>query len=294
VRVAARRGEGTPESAKHKDMTPPRPVTPLAFSPPNGAWLITPTPAPVAPAALSILTWNAWFGGHKFDQRRVALVEQLATGRPDVIVLQEATPELLHAITHEDWARRGYQVSDATGRTLGDYGVLLLSRVPIARLSFLELPSTMGRALLVAELANGLTVATVHLESMGHSATTRAAQLELIQMAIADSRDLVLAGDMNFTPNDPDENAVLDPTLVDVWPVLHASATDEPGYTIDSTANTMRSQLKSRATHKRIDRIFTRGTTWRPRTIELVGTDSIDGDGTFISDHFGLLVELGV
>jgi tyrosyl-DNA phosphodiesterase 2 len=271
-------------------MTPLRPGTPLAFSPPNGAWLITPTPAPVAPAALSILTWNVWFGGHKFDQRRAALVEHLATRRADVIVLQEATPELLHAITHEDWARRDYQVSDATGRTLGDYGVLLLSRVPIAQLSFLELPSTMGRALLVAELANGLTVATVHLESMGHSAATRAGQLELIQMAVADSRDLVLAGDMNFAPDDPEENAVLDGTLVDLWPALHT----EPGYTIDSTANTMRQQVKCRPTHKRIDRIFLRSPSWRARKIELVGTEPFDDAGTFISDHFGLLVELDV
>ena len=269
----------------------PRVATPLAFSRPNAAWLIAPRPEPTPPVAVSLLTWNVWFGGHKFEQRRAALAETLSARRPDVIVLQEATPELLYTLAVEDWVRDGYQVSDATGRTLGDYGILLLSRIAIERLWFLELPTTMGRALLVAELSCGLTVATAHLESMGHSASLRAEQLGLIQSALAVSPDVVLAGDMNFAPDDPEENAVLDPRLVDVWPALRPG---EPGYTVDSTANPMRTQVKSKLTHKRIDRIFMRGPTFRPRSIELVGTEAIDADGTFPSDHFGLVVELGV
>jgi tyrosyl-DNA phosphodiesterase 2 len=267
-------------------MMSPRAATPFAFSRPNSAWLITSRPEPTPPVGLSVLTWNVWFGGYRFDQRRTALISTLA---PDVTLLQEVTPELLHAIVREPWVRDAYQVSDATARTLGDYGVLVLSRLAIERIWFLELPTTMGRELLAAELACGLTVATTHLESMGHSASVRAEQLGLIQSALAGARDVLLAGDMNFGPDDPEENAALDATLVDVWPVLHP---EDPGFTADSTVNTMRAQVTNKSNHKRIDRMFLRGPTWRARAIELVGTGAIDDAGCFTSDHFGLLARV--
>ncbi len=65
----------------------------------------------------------------------------------------------------------------AAWHPLASYGVVVLSRRPIRRLHALELPSEMGRRLLVAELACGLTVATVHLESMADSAAARLAQI---------------------------------------------------------------------------------------------------------------------
>ena len=43
---------------------------------------------------------------------------------------------------------------------------------------------------------------------------------------------------------------------------------------------------------QRFDRVFLRGARWQPRTIERVGTTAIDSDGTFVSDHFGLEVDL--
>ena len=101
--------------------------------------------------------------------------------------------------------------------------------------------------------------------------------------------DAVLVRDMNFTPGDVVENAALDPSFVDVWPSLRG---DEPGYTVDTDVNTMRYQVKSKPTHKRIDRVFLRSRRWTARRIELVGTAPIDRDGTFVSDHFGLEVEL--
>jgi tyrosyl-DNA phosphodiesterase 2 len=270
-------------------MPEPRAATPLAFSRPNRAWLIAPSPQPTPPVDFSLLTWNVWFGGHRFGERRAALIAALAARQPDVILLQEVTPELLGALVAEEWVQSGYHVSDATGRTLGDYGILVLSRLPIVRLAFLELPTTMGRALVMADLACGMCVATVHLESMRHSTELRVAQLGLVQSALAEVPDVVLAGDFNFSPEDPDETAALDPALVDLWPALYPA---DPGYTIDSSINTMRGQTKSKAAHERIDRVFLRGPTWRARSIDLVGAQPIDAAGTFVSDHFGLSVEL--
>jgi tyrosyl-DNA phosphodiesterase 2 len=245
-------------------------------------------PAPAgAPIDLKILTWNVWFGGHMFRERGRALLAELARRRADVIALQEVTPALLAAIHAEPWVRAEYQVSELD---LLGYDVAVLSRVPVAQLRTLPLPTRMGRRLLVARLACGLDVATVHLESMRESTRERATQLGIILPALAGaSEDVVLVGDMNFEPDAPLESAALDPSFVDVWPSLRP---DEPGYSVDSDRNPMRLAVLRKDTRKRIDRVFARTRRWQPASIELLGTTPVDAAGTFISDHFGLEVVL--
>ena len=96
---------------------------------------------------------------------------------------------------------------------------------------------------------------------------------------------MIWCGDFNLKPESP-EQAAIHTTWIDAW----ASLRDEPGYTVDTDLNTMRYQLKDKPTHKRIDRVLSRGMT--ASAIELVGTEPIDIDGTFVSDHFGLLATL--
>ena len=236
-----------------------------------------------APVDVRVLTWNVWFADHRFDQRCSALLAELGRRRPDVVALQEVTPRLLEAVLAEPWVRAAYRVSE---RAVGRYQVILLSRLPIRRMAEVGLPTEMGRRLLIAELACGLTVATVHLESTSEEMRARATQLAIIQPALAAHyEDALLVGDMNFTPDAPLENAALDPTFVDVWPSLRL---DEPGYTVDSEVNTMRLRAMRTTSRKRIDRMFLRSQRWQARSIELVGTHAIDGADTFISDHFGL------
>ena len=233
---------------------------------------------PIGPGgATRLLTWNIYFGGHMFEERRDALVSELARRRPDVIALQEVTPDHVEAL--------GELVGYTSTEVGGAYGVAVLARVPIVATHEVELPSEMGRTLLVAELASGLTVATVHLESM-EEAARRIEQLELIQRRLAGHDRVILCGDFNLAPDSP-EQAAIDPAWTDAWVALRPG---EPGYTVDSDLNTMRFELKAQRTQKRIDRVLARGVV--PRAIELVGTAAIDVDGTFVSDHFGLLVDL--
>jgi len=248
-----------------------------------------PRPSPSAPTDVRLLTWNVWFGGHMFDERRAALMADLERRRPDVIALQEVTADLLSDLVNARWVRAEYQLTDV--ELFQTYDVVVLSRLPIRRVTELLLPTRMGRRLVVAELACGLSVGTVHLESMKESVHPRATQLGLIQPFLAKLGDAVLAGDMNFKPDDPIETAAVDPTFVDVWPVLRP---DDPGYTADSQINRMRFSLKPALSRKRIDRVFLHSTRWRPAAIELVGTEPIDADGTFTSDHFGLECTLSV
>jgi tyrosyl-DNA phosphodiesterase 2 len=246
-----------------------------------------PSAAPsAAPEELRIVTWNVWFGAHRFRQRAAALLAELERRRPDVIALQEVTAPLLAAIHAAPWVREGYQVSELD---LLGYDVMILARTPIAELATLALPSAMGRRLLVARLTCGLDVATVHLESTAGCAPERAEQLQIILPLLAAREDVVLVGDMNFEPGAPLETAALEtaapaPALTDVWPALRP---DDPGYSIDSERNVMRLAASS-PSRKRIDRVFARTRRWRPASIELIGTAPIDAAGTFVSDHFGL------
>jgi tyrosyl-DNA phosphodiesterase 2 len=252
----------------------------------DGAWTEV-GDAATSPVDVSLVTWNAWFGEHMFDVRRRALLDTLSRRRPDVIALQEVTPPLLDDLSDEPWLRSSYRFSNV--QQLQTYDVVLLSRLPVVRVGTLALPSEMGRRLVVAELACGLAVATVHLESMKGYARSRAAQLAIINPVLGP--DAVLVGDMNFQPGDPLETAAIDPSFVDAWPVLHPH---EPGFTVDAERNAMRFMAEGSLSRKRIDRVFVRGRRWRATAIELIGTTPIDGDGTHVSDHFGLAATLTV
>jgi len=231
-----------------------------------------------------ILTWNIWFGAQAFNARATGLVREITARRPDVVALQEVRPEMRRILEHHV---AGYELFG--GDSMFGYDAMLMTRTGTAvGGDIVELPSRMGRRLLAVELANGLVVATVHLESTLPCGPERCAQLALIgPWLAARSENAILVGDMNFDDFDARESDVLDDSFVDVWPVLRAGA---PGYTVDSKANTMRSELRSKV-QKRIDRAFLRGPTFRATEIELVGAKPI-GDHLFVSDHFGLAITL--
>jgi len=256
----------------------------------DGAWsAVESTSEEVAPPReVRVATWNAWFGPFQFVRRAHALLAELERKAPDVIALQEVTPELLAIVQEAPWVRAAYRISHAA---VEGYDVLLLSRLAVKGLAAVELPTMMGRRLVVAELACGLAVGTVHLESLRDRASWRATQLKIILPWLAKTyEDAVVVGDMNFDAADEIEQAALDPAFVDVWPALHPG---DAGYTIDSDTNAMRLRASGVGAHARLDRVFVRSSRWRPTAIERLGTEAIDGAGTFASDHFGLLATLG-
>jgi endonuclease/exonuclease/phosphatase family metal-dependent hydrolase len=272
------------------------PIHPFVFDPVRGAWVEDGEPPASAepPSALTVVTWNTWFASYAFEARFRALLGVARTQRPDVICLQEITSASLKMLLTEPWIREGYRISDAAGDTFDSYGVVILSRLPVRSLVLHELPSHMGRRLLIAELAAGprrLVVGTVHLESLKHNPDLRAEQLAIIfPLLRAAGPDAVLVGDFNFCSSWPEENANLDPEFTDLWPALRGR---EPGYTEDTRVNVMLSNVKPKAKTVRFDRVLLRsaGGAWRARSIALLGTEPISDEApdTFPSDHFGLV-----
>jgi endonuclease/exonuclease/phosphatase family metal-dependent hydrolase len=197
---------------------------PGKFNPSTGTWEAhTDEEGNIATSSLTLVTYNVWVGQDYFSLRARGLLQIVKDCEADIICLQEVTPLFLKLILDQPWVRANYYISDYTGQTVHPYGVLLLTRISIAKVLFFELPTRMARKLLViAPEINGqvIQIGTVHLESTRQAAATRKQQLELIFPILAGSRHAVLTGDFNFCATWPEENANLDPHYQDLWAVL--------------------------------------------------------------------------
>jgi endonuclease/exonuclease/phosphatase family metal-dependent hydrolase len=225
-------------------------------------------------AELTLVTWNTWFARDSFEPRFRALLAEIRAHDPDVVCLQEVVAESLGMLLNEPWVQDAYSISDATGETVDPYGVVILSRLPVQRLSLYDLPSYMGRRLLVADLVVGgrpLAIGTVHLESRKRNSDVRADQLRVAQPLLrGHGPDAALVGDFNLCASWTSENAGIDPDFVDLWSRLHPA---DPGYTEDTERNPMLLAAKGREKRVRFDRVFLRSVdgAFRGASIELLG-----------------------
>ncbi len=256
-----------------------------------GRWVDNGTDAAVDRDGLTVATFNIWFDDYHAEQRHRAIAELLGGLRPDVIVLQEVTPPALDMFADLPWVRNEYRSVAMVGGETGNYGMLMLSRVPIARASYTRLPTRQSRGFLDAELAlhNARPVVCgVHLDSGKTSARLRAWQLRRIFRALRKADDAVVLGDFNMRDA---ENGRIAAPFCDVWPALRPH---DPGYTEDTSINLMRLDAKNKKRQVRFDRVLVKGTRWRAATIELLGTRPISADlpRVFPSDHFGVACHL--
>ena len=150
----------------------------------------------------------------------------------------------------------------------------------------------MGRTLTTLSLPINetvLTIASAHLESKSHNASTRSAQLKHIFQILAPKSHVLLTGDFNFCSSSR-ENQQIDTSYQDVWSKIHPT---DPGFTEDTDINLMRLQHKQKRKQVRFDRIFLKSQRpgWQAEAIALLGTEPIHPDTPYIfpSDHFGLI-----
>ena len=236
---------------------------------------------------LTVTTYNIWFNDTHAEQRHHAIAELLSREAPDIMAFQEVTPAALTVFLEQPWIREHYRSAAAVGGRRGNYGMLLLSRLPVDSVTYTRLPTRLSRGYLTARLTLNdvpLTVVDIHLESGKASAALRARQLGLIRDSLRDSADAVTMGDFNIRDA---EDAIIGPDYRDIWPALRPG---EPGYTEDTTINHLRYDMKHKHRHVRFDRVLTKGDTWTPESIELLGREPISSElpRVFPSDHFGV------
>lgn len=241
------------------------------------------TSAPT-PDEWSAATYNIWFNELHAAQRFQAIADVLHRKQPDVMVFQEVTDLALTTFLAQPWIRAEYR---AAAVSRGNYGMLLLTRLPVAAVTYTRLPTRLNRGVLRADIA-GCAVCSVHLESGKSSSRLRARQLRIVFRALRRADDVVLMGDFNMRDG---ENSRIAAPYVDVWPALRG---DEPGFTEDTSINLMRFDMKNKHRHVRFDRVLLKGHRWAASDIDLLGTEPIHVDlpRIFPSDHFGVLCTL--
>jgi tyrosyl-DNA phosphodiesterase 2 len=241
----------------------------------------------MTPAALSFTTFNVWFSDYHAHERFRAIADLLSRNRPDVMVFQEVTPAALEVLLAAPWIREGYCRAEVTGADVGNYGMLMLSRLPIGRVSYTRLPTRLARGFLLAHLVldgRVVAVASVHLESGKAAARLRAWQLRLVFWTLRRYESAVVLGDFNMRDA---ENGRIGAPFHDVWTVLRPH---DDGYTEDTSINLMRLDSKNKHRQVRFDRVLVKGNAVVATGIELLGTEPISEalPRVYPSDHFGV------
>jgi hypothetical protein len=152
-------------------------------------------------------------------------------------------------------------------------------------------------------LSNGRTVRVVatHLEPKSTSPLLQLGQAqELIEILASAPSAVVIAGDLNSDPADPDPvtpyRMLLKAGFEDSW-LANGATRDAPGFTCCHEPSLTEAQVNF---DERIDHVLVRRTsgatgTLRPSHPEVIGDDPGErgANGLWASDHAGLLVRLG-
>ncbi len=154
------------------------------------------------------------------------MADALAEPAPDVMVFQEVTAPALEVLCAQPWIRAHYHRAAVTGGRLGNYGMLLLSRLPVERVGYHRLPTRLSRGYLRVELRIGgrpCTILGIHLESGKDATQMRARQLGRIDAAVRAAPEVVIMGDFNLRDS---ENGSIPAGYRDAWTTLRPT---EPG-----------------------------------------------------------------
>ncbi|KJS61482.1 RNA repair domain-containing protein [Streptomyces rubellomurinus] len=247
---------------------------------------------------LRVVTWNTLWDRYDAPliataRRRPLLLAALAAADADVIALQEVEPALVDGLLAASWVRDGYTLHlDPGGPDIAEYGLLLLSRLPVLAAGRHVLgPHKAVAAVTVRTAAAPLTVAAVHLSSDHSPEGPARRQAELARLAegfAALEGELLVLGDFNDARSGPAGPAAA-LGLRDAWTQARGPADDTP--TFDPVGNPLAavSSLTGRA--GRLDRVLLRAERARATAAHLLG-DRPTADGLHPSDHYGVAVDL--
>ena len=262
-----------------------------AFDPASNRWVDGDAAGTVDRAGLTLVTFNIWFNEKHAQQRYQAIADLLSRDLPDVMVFQEVTPAALDVFLAQPWIRERYRRAEVTGVGVGNYGLLMLTRLPVGRVTYKGLPTRLSRGFLRAEfVVNGrpVVIAAIHLESGKAASRLRARQLRTVFRAVRGAETTVVLGDFNLRDA---ENGAIGKKFLDVWPDLRPH---DDGFTEDTSINLMRYDMKDKHRHVRFDRVLIESESWAATEIDLLGTEPIAADlpRVFPSDHFGVRCRL--
>jgi tyrosyl-DNA phosphodiesterase 2 len=98
---------------------------------------------------LNIVTYNVMKSLYFFKERINQIIKHLAKDA-DVICLQEVTPTLVEYLQTLYVVQNKFEMSHIQGDSLDPFGVVVLSKIPIEKLTILKFPTKMNRNCLIS------------------------------------------------------------------------------------------------------------------------------------------------
>ncbi|CAK8990143.1 Hypothetical protein SCF082_LOCUS2110 [Durusdinium trenchii] len=248
------------------------------------------------------------------EDRRRALVVEMAELDATVLGLNEVTPGLLAALLAEPFVRQSYWVSQLTMDQT--HGCVLFSKIPFVVVLQKQVTETRPKkqrkvVIGVFEDKDAAPFAVVSQHTQAHQSEENL-QLRKLQIrnacaaavealgTDADHAAFVLMGDLNFHYLCED-STILENHLLDLWAESHfdeGSGTIDEGYTYDSQTNLMVPRyVVGENRRMRLDRILCSRAFFERFQVankcRLWAQQPINERETlWISDHYGLVVDL--
>ncbi|CAN1811257.1 Tyrosyl-DNA phosphodiesterase 2 [Linum perenne] len=272
---------------------------------------------PKTGSSLKVLSYNVWFREDLELQNRMRAIGSLIQlYSPDIICLQEVTPDIYDIFQRSNWWKTYRCSLSSAAASSSAYFCMQLSKLPVKSFNIRPFSnSIMGRELCTAELKvdgnKPLVVATSHLESPcpGPPKWDQMFSKERVVQAneaidfLKENPNVIFCGDMNWDDK-LDGQFPLPSGWVDVWTELKAG---DNGYTYDTKSNQM--LTGNRTLQKRLDRFLCNLRDFKVSSIEMVGKEAIPGLSytkekkvrhevkklelpVLPSDHYGLLLTL--
>ena len=247
------------------------------------------------PLILKIVTYNIQRRYFHANTRIPALLRILQESHADIIALQEVKDWFMDIILKQSWVKSQF-VDSMKGEVKTPRGqLLLLSKFPIIRASYLPLMSDTYRTYLLVEIRaynHPFRIGVVHLDHRLETGRMRAYQLDYCFNWLDRAENAILMGDFNFGDGAEPESSHIRTGFLDMWKVLRPN---EAGFTWNMEENDM--SLKKALPNeqsRRLDRIYVNSKLWKPHKIKIIGNKPVSSQALniFPSDHFGLYAEL--
>jgi endonuclease/exonuclease/phosphatase family metal-dependent hydrolase len=266
-------------------------------------WLLASVPASVLAGSFTVVEFNTWGVplAVKDTFRYAFAMDRLEELDPDFIVLSEIfTPKgkrAFHSGKYPYWVDgpKAFPKLVSSGlRILSKHPVLKASKIEFCRCKGDDCLSRKGAVLALIQMPDGtkLNLLGTHLNARGGDPirVDQLAQIrELIQREGDPDAPLVLAGDLNFTPeSQPYTWLRSELALADSWSETHSAS--EPGYTYDAFENAYARDYAIRTnfplSRERIDYILYRNGS--KGTLQAESSRLILNERPWYSDHYGL------
>ncbi|MEM8923937.1 MAG: endonuclease/exonuclease/phosphatase family protein [Actinomycetota bacterium] len=266
---------------------------------------------------MRVLTWNIWWHFWEWEARRPLVAGTVLANRPDVVLLQEASPDQAEAVAEAC----GLSVVGYFGTPLVPAFSPELADVPFGN-AVLADPATVSEPLSL-DYRNGdgraqrgavgvfstvlgpkVFLASTHLSSSVDAGAVRSQQMEQITAWVDElgaDGPAVIGGDLNQVPSSDEYRSSIEPHWVDLWTMARPG---EPGSTMVAGNPNIagydwmgpRNGPGGPTDGVRFDYLLARrggakdAGGLRVASIEVIGT-AVDG---WPSDHCGVVAELTV